>query len=99
MTAGEGALEAIQEAVAAKPGPSAALAVDLNVRRLAGVLAAQRDAAAADIEKAAAVAFKGEDGDTMRFIVEGGKALTARFTMKATVLKFLAVLGKGQKKE
>lgn len=98
VTAGEGALAAIQEAVAAKAGPSAVLAVDLSVRRLAGVLAAQRDAAAADIEKAATEAFKGADGDTVRFTVEGGKALTARFVMKAAVLKFLAVLGKTGKK-
>lgn len=97
LTAGEGALEAMNELATAKPGPAPVAQVDLNVRRLTLALATQRDDATGDIEKAASEALK--DGDTIHAIVEGGKAIKVRLAMKAAVLKFLVLLGKAQKQD
>jgi hypothetical protein len=96
LTVGEGALEAMTELATAKPGPAPVAQVDLRVRRLAVALATQRDDPSGDIEKAAAESLK--DGDTIHAIVEGGKPLKVRLTMKAAVLKFLVVLGRRRSK-
>jgi hypothetical protein len=56
--------------------------------------AAKGDAKAlAELRKAIESSFKGDkDDDKIRFSLEGGKALKARFTMDASVIKFGSIV-------
>lgn len=92
VTLGEGALPALQETLAAKPGPASIVDVALSVKRLAPALATQKENTD-DIVKAAEEVFTKDGVDTIRIQATGGTDFKAKITLQATVLKFLIVLG------
>jgi hypothetical protein len=99
LTLGENALGALKEALASKPATAPLLELDLSLARMAGAIAIDRKDEKGVVERAAKEAFeKDKDGDTIRFRVEGGKALKLRVQGKAAVIKFLDELQKAEQK-
>ena len=60
--------------------------------RLGAAMERDRNGAAKAVQEIFGEAGKGND--TVRLTVEGGKALTTRFTMKAPVVTFLSKIGR-----
>jgi hypothetical protein len=99
FTLGENALGTLKEALATKPATAPLLELELSLSRLASAIAIDRKDDKGIVERAAKEAFdKDKDGDTIRFRVEGGKALKLRVQGKAPVIKFLDELQKAEQK-
>jgi hypothetical protein len=99
MTLGEGSLDAIKEAVTAKPKASPLVQFDLALARLVPLVAtAPKYAAAA---KAAKEIFDEDANDkgTIRFTLTGGKAITKRFTVSGATVKFAILAAKQARKQ
>ena len=79
-----------------RPSPRRARNCDLemSLKRFARALTEENKNAPKFAEEAFG---QGEDNDTIRLTVEGGKSLRVRFTMKTPVVKFLALMGKKDK--
>lgn len=90
---GEGGLEALKQAVAAKAGPAPQMQFEIALNRFAKAMA-EKDKAASQAAKAAF--DKSVEGDRIRFVIEGGKALEVRFSVKAPVIKFFAEVTKAK---
>jgi hypothetical protein len=96
---GENALSALKEALASKPATAPLVELELSLVRLAPTIAIERKDDKGTVERAAKEAFaKDKDGDTIRFRVEGGKALKLRVQAKAPVIKFFDELQKAEQK-
>src|SRR5262249_50903753 len=94
---GENALSALKEALASKPATAPLLELELSLSRMASAIAIDRMDDKGLVERAAKEAFEREkDGDTLRFRVEGGKALKLRVQGKAPVIKFFDELQKAE---
>ena len=90
---GEGGLEALKQAVAAQPKLAPLMQFEIALKRFAPAMAEKEKGAVA----AAEAAFgKGLDTDRVRFLIEGGKSLQVRFSVKAPVIKFFAEIGQGE---
>lgn len=96
MSIGDGALEALKEALVAKPGPSKAMQFEMSMSRMAKVLPMdQRKLAQEAAKKAFAL---NPDGDKMTLVLEGGKALKLKFNMKSALVTFFNLMAVGEKK-
>jgi hypothetical protein len=96
---GENALSALKEALASKPATAPLVELELSLARLAPAIAIERKDEKGVVERAAKEAFaKDKDSDTLRFRVEGGKALKLRVQGKAPVIKFFDELQKAEQK-
>jgi len=92
VAVGDGALEAIKEAIKVEPKVSRPLQFEVSVARLAEAMAKEQP----DAPKAAAKAFaKDRDGDKIRLSLEAGNELKVRFVMKTPVLNFFHLLEPG----
>ena len=94
ISRGEGALDALKEALTAKPKAGATAGMEVSMSRLATGVNNQTPGAA----EAAKQAFKDGKKDKVRFSVEGGKALTVKFSMDAPVITFSALTAEAQQK-
>ncbi len=95
LAGGANGLRALKEALTAQPKtvPPAQFAMSLG--RMAPAIESKGHKAAI---KAAQEAFgKNKEADKIRITLEGGKALKARFTMDAQVLKFFSLQEKAEK--
>jgi hypothetical protein len=92
---GENALEAIKEAVKAEPKTGKILQMQLSVARMAPLMAREQKAAPDAAKKAFG---KEKDDDQVTITVEGGKSLQAKITVKAAVIKFVALVSEAAKK-
>lgn len=91
---GEGGLEALKEVVVAKPKAGPQIQFEMALARMAPIMAKETKNA----DKLAADAFgAGSDKDKLRFTVEGGKTLHARFVMKTEVVKFFSQVSQSKK--
>jgi len=95
VSAGEESLPALKEALAARPKESKILGIDLSLERLVPLLARENKSVPAAAKKA----FKDKGSDRIRVVLEGGKALTLRATMRGEVIRFLVVADELKKKE
>jgi hypothetical protein len=92
VAVGEGALEAVKEALKADPKVIRPLQFEVSVAHLAEAMAKEQPEA----PKAAAKAFgKDKDGDKIRLTLEAGHELKVRFVMKTPVLHFFHLLEPG----
>ena len=93
IAGGAHGLEALKSALTLEPRTSPQLQVEVSVASLAPAAAKGDAKALAELKKASESSFKGDkDGDKIRFSLEGGKALKARFTMDASVIKFISIV-------
>jgi hypothetical protein len=91
---GEGGLEALKEALAAKPQAGPQVQFEMALKRFARALAQDNK----DAEKFAEEAFaQGKDNDRIRFTLDGGKALQTRLSLKTPVLKFFSLMREKEK--
>src|SRR5205085_593371 len=81
VTAGEKALDAIKEAVAARPKAGKLVELEVSLGRLAKQLAAQNKAA----PDAAKKAFKEEGSDKVRLSVSSGSKIEVKLNVKSAV--------------
>jgi hypothetical protein len=87
---GEEALEVIKEVISAQPKYAPVAQVQVSLARLLPLIAlAPRGDKIAPA--AAKVLEDAKDGGKIRFTVEGGKALKARFSVTALAIKFFAI--------
>jgi hypothetical protein len=87
---GEDGLEALKDALSAKPAGGPQLQFAMALKQFAKAMAQDNK----DAVKLADEAFgQGSDNDRVRLTLDGGKALQVRLSLKAPVLKFLAQLG------
>jgi hypothetical protein len=92
LAVGEGALEALKEALKAEPKVSKPLHAEVSVAHVAEAMAKEQPEA----PKAAAKAFgKGKNDDKVRVTLEAGQELKVRFVMKTPVLHFLHLMEPG----
>jgi hypothetical protein len=97
VAGGERGLEALKNALTIEPRTSAPVVVEVSVASLAPFAAHGEKKALAELHKAAESSFKGDkDSDKVRFTLEGGKALKARFAMDAAVVKFISIVSQNQ---
>jgi hypothetical protein len=96
LTAGEKALPLLKEALKAEPKTSRPLFVELSVAKLARALSRDHPGA---VELAQKVFGKGQQDDRVVVVLEGGKTLQLRATIKGPVLRFAAQLDQAKKKE
>jgi hypothetical protein len=93
VAGGERGLEALKNALNIEPRTSPQVVVEASVASLAPLAAHGDKKAGTELHKAVEASFKGEkDADKIRFSLEGGKALKARFAMDAAVVKFIALV-------
>jgi len=93
---GDGALEALKDALSGKAGPSKALQFEASMSRLVKLAPKEQQKV---YEEAAKKAFaKDKDGDKITFVVESGKALKVRFHMKAALVTFFGYVAEHQGK-
>ena len=90
---GEGGLDALKQAVVAQPKVAPQLQFEIALKRFAPAMATKEKGA---VPAAEAAFGKGLDTDRVRFAVEGGKSLQARFSVKAPVIKFFAEIAKAK---
>jgi hypothetical protein len=91
LAAGERGLEALKSALTIEPKSGPQIEVEVSMASMAPTMAHGDANALKELQKAAATAFKGaKDGDKIRFTLEGGKTLKARFTMDAAVATFIS---------
>ena len=91
---GEEALDALKEALTAKPKAGATVGLEASMSRLATGANNQMPGAA----DAAKQAFKDGKKDKVRISLEGGKALTIKLSMDAPVITFSALTAEAQQK-
>jgi hypothetical protein len=97
VAGGERGLDALKNALTIEPRTSPQVVVEASVANLAPLAAHGDKKARAELHKAAESSFKGEkDSDKVRFTLEGGKALKARFAMDAAVVKFISIVSQNQ---
>jgi hypothetical protein len=93
--AGEKALDALKETVAATPKPGKLLQAEMSLSRLAPALGVSNQA----MPEAAKRAFAdNKDADKIRLTLEGGSALQLKLAMKAPLITFFNELDKARKK-
>jgi hypothetical protein len=85
---GPDGLAAIKDLVSAEPAPGPVFEEGAALSRLVPLLAAVQP----KVAEVAQTAFGAGGHDRVRFTLSGGKALTARFTMDAAVVKFVSQL-------
>lgn len=90
IAVGPGGLNGIKEAVAAKPQAAPPLEYTMSFRRLAPLLAGDAKNVSEFVKIAERTFGKNGGNDQIRFVVEGGKTLRARVTVKAAALRFLS---------
>jgi hypothetical protein len=97
LAVGEGALEAVKEALKVQPKGSQPLQFEVSVAHVAEAMAKEQPEA----PKAAAKAFgKDKDSDKIRVSLEAGAELKVRFVMKTPVLHFFHLMeGTGGEKK
>ncbi len=92
VAVGEGALEALKEALKVEPKVSKPLQFEVSVARVAEAIAKEQPQA----PQAAAKAFaKDKDSDKVRLSLEAGQELKLRFVMKTPVLHFFHLMEPG----
>jgi phosphomannomutase len=97
---GADGVETIKKALAATPQAAEPLQLDVSLGRLAPAIAINRKDTKGEVVKAAQDAFgQDRDADRVRLVVEGGKTLRLRFSMKTPVLKFISELDKAEQAE
>ncbi len=94
LARGEGALDALKEALTSKPKVGAVARLEVSMSRLSAGANSQFPGAG----DAAKKAFKDGKKDKVRFAVEGGKALTVKLSMDAPVVTFSALVQEAQEK-
>src|SRR5262249_31670768 len=98
VAGGEGGLDALKGALQLEAKQAPPLRVEVSVANLAPAIAHGTDATRADLAKVIADAFgDGKGGDTIRFSIEGGDSLTARFSVPAPAIKFLRQVSQNPK--
>jgi hypothetical protein len=91
---GDGALEALKDALAGKPGPSQPLRLEASVDRVWKVLPKDQQKL---VEEASKKAFAQKPGaDKVTVVLEGGRSLKLSFKAKAGVVAFFAYLAEHQ---
>jgi hypothetical protein len=92
LAVGEGALEALKEALKVEPKVSQPLRFEVSVAHVAAAMAKEQPQA----PKAAAQAFgKDRESDKVRVSLEAGHELKVRFVMKTPVLHFFHLMEPG----
>jgi len=94
LARGEGALDALKEALTSKPKAGAVARLEVSMSRVSAGVDNQMPGAA----DAAKKAFKDGAKDKVRFAVEGGKALTVKVGMDAAVVTFSALVQEARQK-
>jgi hypothetical protein len=90
----------IKKALAARPGAAEPLRLEVSLARLAPAIAIDRKDSTGAVVKAAREAFgEGRDADRVGLVLEGGKSLRLRLSMKGQVLKFVSQLDKAEQPE
>jgi hypothetical protein len=93
---GDGALEALKDALSGKAAPSKALQIELSANRLINLVPKEDRKVA---EEAAKKAFaNSKDGDKVTVVLEAGNALKLRLNMKAAMVTFFGYLAEHQGK-
>ncbi len=95
LARGEGALDALKEALTTKPKAGPTVQLEASMSRLSTGANNQFPGADAAAKKA----FKDGKKDKVRFIVAGGKALTVKLSMDAPVVTFSALVQEAQQKD
>jgi hypothetical protein len=101
VTGGEKGLEVIKEAAGLEPKAGRLAYLKLSMARLVPLMGldpqagVDREAAEAAARKAFA---KNKDGDRIRVTVEGGKALTARMSLRTELVTFFSLIDEAKKK-
>jgi hypothetical protein len=93
ITAGEGGLAAMKEALAARPKAARPLQVELSLARMAKLMARRQKSAV----EAAKQAFKAKGSDKLLLAVEAGESLRLRLSMKAQVVAFGSLIEKQER--
>jgi hypothetical protein len=93
MTAGENALAAIKAALAIEPKPGPVLRVEVSAARIAPILAREQKNA----PQVAKEVFTIKGSDRISLVLEGGKEINLRATMKVQVLAFFLKLDDAKK--
>ncbi|MGL4552104.1 MAG: hypothetical protein ACRC33_13065, partial [Gemmataceae bacterium] len=96
LAAGEAALDAVREAVAAKPSAAVPVRLEVGLKGLAPLLAAV-DPAMKQAPEAAKEAFGGGASDRVALTVRGGARFEARVTVPTAVLTFAGALDRLRK--
>jgi hypothetical protein len=91
---GADGLKALKEVLAAKPKAGATVQMEASLSRFAALMTKDHPAA----PDAAKKAFKDGKKDKVRFVVEGGKALTVKISMDAPVVTFSALMAEAEQK-
>ena len=94
LSGGDECLEALKDALAAKPGKASPAGFELSLSRLVPAMTRTKTA---DPLEAAQKAFGGtaQDNDKVRFSIEGGKSLTLRVVLNTPVIKFFGIVNQG----
>jgi hypothetical protein len=87
----------LKEALTATPGATAPLQFDAAMAKLAPAIAIDRQDKKGAVAGAAREAFGQEGSDRIQLVLEGGKALKLRFSMKGGVLKFVSLLDRSER--
>jgi hypothetical protein len=86
---GDGALEAIKDALAGKPAASKGMQFEVSLNRVAKLAAKENQ----NVEEAAKKAFgQNPDSDKITLALEGGESLKLRLTAKGGLVTFIAKL-------
>jgi hypothetical protein len=93
---GEGGLEILKETVATQPKAGPQILFEMSLARMAPIMAKETKNAVKFAEDAFG---QGSDKDKLRFTVEGGKSLHARFVMKTEVVKFFSQVAQSKKSD
>jgi len=93
ITGGQNGLAAIKEAVEARPKAAPAARFEVSLARLAPLLGREQKAAPEMARKA----FKGKQDDQVQAVLEGGKTLRLRLSMKGPVVTFISLMDKAKK--
>jgi hypothetical protein len=88
VAAGEKALDALKEAVAAQPKPGRIAQVEASLLRLAPLLEKENKGAG----EAAKKAFREKGSDKVRITIQGGEALEVRISGMAQLIRFARLL-------
>ena len=91
---GADGLKALKEVLTAKPKAGATVQMEASLSRFAALMTKDHPAA----PDAAKKAFKDGKKDKVRFVLEGGKALTVKISMDAPVVTFSALMAEAEQK-
>ena len=92
LAGGQGGLEALKTALTTSPKTAPQIQVEASVASLAPATARGDAKALEELKKAAEASFKDKEADKVRFTLEGGQTLKARFTMDGAVVKFISLV-------